>query len=98
MIPIGPWHPDARAPNAPILLEAVNCTPAANGFSPIGSPAAVSDALPSLCYGSGSFLRDTGNGFTTAGTSTDLYHLGTDSAWAEVSKSTAAYTTASGDR
>ncbi len=40
MIPFGPWHPDKAGLNASIVLEAVNCLPAVNGFRPLKSLAA----------------------------------------------------------
>ena len=44
-IPYGRWHPDAEQPNAPILLEAANVLPTANGYRPIGAVSAVSQAV-----------------------------------------------------
>ena len=86
MIPFGPWHPDKSGANVPIVLDAVNVMPAVNGFRPMPSLAAVTDALGGDCLGGATVYDDDGDVFVFAGDSTDLYKLSAASTWQNVTR------------
>lgn len=88
MIPFGPWHPDKAAPGAPVVVEAVNVTPAVNGFRPLPALAAVTDALGGTCLGGATVYDDDGDVFVFAGDETDLYKLSASSTWENVTRIT----------
>lgn len=86
MIPYGPWHPDKEATNAPIVLSAVNCLPAVNGYRPLPALTAASDALEGSCLGGCTVYDDDGDVYVFAGDETRLYKLQTSGAWEEVTR------------
>lgn len=86
MIPWGPFRPDAMKTNAPVVMEARNVLPGVAGFLPLEDSVAGTTALPSVCRGAVSVLRDDGSVVTFAGTSTNLYQLSASTAWDDVSR------------
>ena len=87
MIPSGHWHPDAQAINGPLMLEAVNVLPTPQGFRPLRSPTAVSEALPGECRGAATVVKTDGAGRSYAGTQTGLYTLAADVSWTDITRS-----------
>jgi hypothetical protein len=61
--------------NAPVVMEARNVLPGVAGFLPLEDSVAGTTALPSVCRGAVSVLRDDGSVVTFVGTSTNLYQL-----------------------
>jgi hypothetical protein len=99
MIPSGHWHPDAQAINGPLMLEAVNVLPTVQGFRPLRSPVAVSEALPGDCRGAATVVKTDGSGRSYAGTQTGLYTLAANVSWTDITRASGgAYATGAGER
>lgn len=99
MIPFGPWHPDGAGINTNVLRIARNCLPSVQGFRPLKSPVASSDALASECFGAATVLQEDGGGASFAGTATGLFKLLNDSTWSDFTRTTGGdYATATGER
>jgi len=90
-IKFGPWRPDQIGVNSQFMRNVNNCTPADEGFDAIGKLFPQTDALPDEPNGAAAIIDETGNGFFTAGTKTDLYRL-VDGAWVEVTRGSGDYT------
>lgn len=86
MIPWGPFRPDAMRTNAPVVMEARNVLPGVAGFLPLEQSVPATTALPAVCRGAVSVLRDDGSVATYAGTPTRLYQLSASTAWDDVSR------------
>ena len=84
MIPFGPWRPDAAAVNSAVAITATGCVPNDNGFGPLKSPVAATDALPAACVGAAVILSDSGSATQFAGTASQLYKLGAVGSWTAV--------------
>src|SRR5210317_1333483 len=100
-VPFSYFEPDKSPFNPAASENVLNALPVADGWGPMPSFQEVSEALESACLGA-AYVKDTaGNVEIFAGTADSLFKLNTGSqpyAWTEVSKSTDAYTVASGDR
>ncbi len=98
MIPYGKWAPDSEQVNGNLMLEAVNCLPAPQGFKPLPAPVAVSEPLPSECRGAVTVLKSDGSGQSYAGTFDKLFRLGSQQKWVDVSRTGDPYATGAGER
>lgn len=65
------WLPD-QIPVGNVLTRAENVLPAASGYRPVKSLAAISDALPASFAGGAAFISSDGNAFLLAGTANGL--------------------------
>jgi hypothetical protein len=100
-IAVPAYEPDKANYNEFATSVALNALPVADGWGPMASFVAISDALAGECLGSRNALATDGNYHFFAATSTNIYKLNrtTDPwSWDEVSKSTGAYTVTSGER
>ena len=69
--PLPAWLPD-QLPVGNVLTLAQNVLPAANGYRPVKSLAAISDALSAAFAGGAAFVSSDGNAYLLAGTATGL--------------------------
>lgn len=86
MIPFGNFRPDAAAVNAPVTIEAVNVVPGAAGFLPLQTLVPGTAALPGVCRGAVSVLKDDGEVETFAATPNKLLQLSATAGWDDVSE------------
>jgi hypothetical protein len=97
MLEFGEWLPDQAAYTNAGANDAKNCLPLTNkSYGPLKNLSSVVDALSNRIQGAASLQENDGTQHTFCGDSDDLYLLGT-TAFAEISKSTNAYTTAAKD-
>jgi len=97
MVPFGDWLPDMPDYLNPGAKQAQNVLPRTKqSYGPLGALSAVTGALAAAPKGADTFRDAAGNTETFVSTATDLYQL-SGTSWTEVSKSTAAYTTAADD-
>lgn len=79
--PFGEWTPDL-ANN--VVTQANNVRAIANGYAPLGSPSAVTAALPGTFNGGASFIDSASNATTLIATASYLYKYGGTS-WTSIS-------------
>tara|TARA_R110002126_G_scaffold6091_1_gene32040 strand:+ start:7445 stop:8947 length:1503 start_codon:yes stop_codon:yes gene_type:complete len=98
MLEFGEFLPDQAKYASPGATNAKNCLPLTNrSYGPLPALTSVVDALSNRVQGAASLQQASGAQFTFCGDNQNLFKLGT-TAFAEISKSTNAYTTALDDR
>jgi len=75
IIPFEGWRPDRAALGNPGSTEALNVIPSADGFRPLKTLTAVSDALTARCRGAFAATGSSGTAHIYAGDETNLYEL-----------------------
>jgi hypothetical protein len=97
MVPFGPYLPDQADLGNPGATLAKNVLPwTANTYAPLKALSPVSAALTNRPQGAASFTQNQGTVHSFAGDNENLFKLSTTT-WANVSKSSAAYTVATAD-
>lgn len=97
LVPFPDFAPDQSDFNPKASKHVINCKPTKDGYAPLGSLVAVSDALPTAPRGGISVKNDTNTWKTFAGTATNLYLLGSSSyIWSEISRATDDYALSDG--
>jgi hypothetical protein len=95
--PWGEWRPDVSSYQGQHSPTITNVYPRGDGYGPVPSYAALSDALPGTCRGFFTAFDDDGTVAIFAGTSTRLYRMSnTTYAWLDVSQTDATKLTISG--
>ena len=93
MLEFGEFLPDQAKYASPGATNAKNCLPLTNrSYGPLPALTSVVDALSNRVQGAASLQQASGAQFTFCGDNQNLFKLGT-TAFAEISKSTNAYTT-----
>ncbi len=99
MIPIPAFEPDRSRFNPLSTGDLKNAIPAPDGWRPLPSLEAISDALGSACLGAITVRQSDGTYVLIAGTETGLYRLDTsDFSWEDISGADAPFSVPSGDR
>jgi hypothetical protein len=97
LVPFPEFAPDQSDFNPQASKHIVNVKPTKDGYAPLGSLVAVSDALPTAPRGGISVKNDTNTWKTFAGTATNLYSLdGAAYTWSEISRVTDDYSLGDG--
>lgn len=92
MLPFGEYRPDVADYNGQHSKTVMNVVPRGDGYGPMNSLAAYSDALAAQCRGFFVARKTDGSVAVFAGTSTKLYLLdNSDGTWDDVSKSLGTY-------
>lgn len=92
LIPFGDFRPDVSPYRGKHTTSATNVLPQGDGYGPLQSLLAYTNALPAQCRGAFVAYALDGTVEVFAGTSTNLYRLNkTNLTWTEASKSTDAY-------
>jgi hypothetical protein len=97
MLEFSEWLPDQAAYTNPGANDAKNCLPLTNkSYGPLKGLSSVVDALSNRIQGAASLQQSDGTQHTFCADDSDIYLLSA-TAFAEISKSTGAYTTATTD-
>lgn len=86
MIAFGEYAPDRKGVSAPLLLQALNVVPKADGYAPFPGFAAFGGALGSRVRGGQSFRDQDGTVHVFAGDETSLNELQSDQTWLDKSR------------
>lgn len=87
IIPWGAWKPDVSDYNGEHTQRAENVFPRGDGYGPVPSLSAFTDALPAACRGAFLALNTDGTISIFAGTATKLYKMSnTDLSWDDVTR------------
>lgn len=96
-IPLPPWAPDVASNDAQATAVALNVFPRPDGYGPVPSPRAATQALPGPCRGAIAVRTAVGAWIVYAGTATKLYRLNLGTLdWSDVS-GPSAYSLPEGD-
>lgn len=86
MIPLLPFEPDKGPYAAGSIDYVMNALPVANGWGPMPSLSAVSDSLGAQCRGAVWYRNTAGTYGFIAATAKQLYRLGSDGSWSDISR------------
>lgn len=84
MIPFGNFEPDRSIHKAGVTNKIINCKPVADGWGPLPSLQALSEALPGAPRGALTARSLTGDFITVAGTETNLYEVDQAGVWTSI--------------
>lgn len=88
MIPLGSFSPDLPAVRGPLLTDAKNVIPHAQGYKPFKTLTNGSNALPLVPQGAAGMRDGDLTSHIYVGDATDLYELNTDGSWEDRSRTT----------
>lgn len=91
-VPLAPYAPDVASIDATVTSVAQNVAPRADGYGPIASPVAITDALPDVCRGAVAVTSPLfGTPIFFAGTGSRLYRSNGVGGWTDVSNPSRSY-------